>query len=115
MPSLNHEKLNSVEDAVKQAIDGGWKSDFKAVRGTDMFFADGSFWLKGTDGSTVLISYEQILIDPLFWQALGKARGWGEKWNIDGANFTVWKERANSWFRNRMSCGDENDFWQSLP
>lgn len=68
-----------ITEAIKKAIEGGYLKDFKSVRGTDLFFADGNLWLRGTDGSEVCRTNEEIFLDPLFWQALGKAMGWIDK------------------------------------
>jgi hypothetical protein len=47
---------------------------------------------------------DSIYLDPLFWQALGKARGW-----------RFWKREALCYFDVRLSGRDETSFWESLP
>lgn len=71
------------------------------------------------------ISINDVMFDPLFWQALGKARGWGDE-EVRGtilyddqttkifANH-LWFNFAEEWFETRLSNGDERAFWQSLP
>lgn len=53
-------KLTSAQDAIKQAIEGGYKGD-------EHFLLNLPEYAKA-----------QIWIDPLFWQALGKARKWNQ-------------------------------------
>jgi hypothetical protein len=65
-------------------------------------------------------SKEKAFTDPLFWQALGKARGWQPGERDDGSNYETsytgeWEVRASDWFSNRIVGGDETKFWESLP
>ena len=88
-------QLHNVQDAIKQAIEGGYDIS-KQFR----------FNLpRNYENSEVLRN--DVLLDPLFWQALGKGRGWkGEDWKYFGTD----------WFKTtRMSGGDETKFWESLP
>jgi hypothetical protein len=40
-------------------------------------------WFQSEDGEECGFPISQILLDPTFWQALGKARGWGNlEWLI---------------------------------
>lgn len=48
-----------MKEAINKAIEGGWRKDFQWESVEEML------WLK-----------EKFLLDPLFWQALGKAMGW---------------------------------------
>lgn len=122
-------KLSSAQDAIKQAIEGGWKADIMAhplaeyevdnlnrIQGQTLgvWFR----WGVRNGGALTNLSMEllegEIFTDPLFWQALGKARGWenyydGEKHHLH------WKDMGVRWFETRMSGGDETKFWESLP
>lgn len=135
-------QLQNAQDAVKQAIEGGYEGAYIETR-------EGSGFLKGGIG----IINEQYLTDPLFWQALGRVRGWGQEiskgeheWgtriclhcNVDtayqpsresGCNHahypeackictnkqTTAKQHAKDWFDNHYDLKEENKFWQSLP
>lgn len=46
----------TIKDAITKAIEGGYKT--------------------GTLGA---FGWERMVLDPLFWQSLGKAMGWGKK------------------------------------
>lgn len=70
---MKNKKLISAQDAIKQAIDGGYK--WSRIK---LHFIDGSFWLITSEGNLIILN-EQILLDPLFWAALGKVRGWGQE------------------------------------
>ena len=96
-------KLNNAQDAIKQAIEGGY----------DRTRSGG------------LEAQERILFclnDPLFWQSLGKARGWAFYSDGCGPNDVCrafhtaeWLSNAKEWFETRMNQEDETKFWSSLP
>lgn len=72
------------------------------------------------------------LLDPLFWQALGRACGWGDTiHNKDyyGTYCTIcrglffpgynglgkcWQQKALRFFETKLSGGDEGKFWSDL-
>lgn len=123
-------KLNSAEDAVRQAIEGGWKGEGAKFNSYVEMFHDIHWYRK--DGYAENCSLEEALFDPLFWQALGKARGWKNESEFESDESGVsslgfggseyiwfngeeWKYHSIEWFLTRMSNGDEKAFWQSLP
>lgn len=54
----------TIEETIKKAIEGGWKKTPKHCR------------YDGVNHNAVCI--EIVLLDPDFWQSLGKAMGWGK-------------------------------------
>jgi hypothetical protein len=103
--------LHNDQDAVKQAMIGGWKpkgvQHENTERGLNNILADFNF-------------EPSYLQDPAFWQALGKAR----EWELDGEEGATpgypllgdeWKTHALRYFETRLSNGDIAAFWQSLP
>jgi hypothetical protein len=46
-----------------------------------------------------------ILLDPLFWQALGRALGWGP---------SMWLYMALPYFKVRLTGASEENFWVDL-
>ncbi len=58
-----------METAIKKAIEGGWKPI------KDWHFVDETMF----DIPNIIWTREIVLLDPLFWQALGKAEGWQER------------------------------------
>lgn len=69
-----------MERAIQKAIKTGWKPKhwmYKSGIKTETIFEKTHLVIK--DGVTTHhLSYSEIREDPLFWQALGKAEGWGE-------------------------------------
>lgn len=60
-----------MEKAIKLAIEGGWRP--AEMKATQIFDVEGN-WA----GSHLVknTSESEMLLDPLFWQALGKSLGW---------------------------------------
>jgi len=135
-------QLHSAQDAIEQAIEGGWLPKGygtfikNPIEASFSIYDSGSFiYLKGQpqsggwDGGKEKINLTdwnilKSLTDPLFWQALGKARGWGKEANLQGGPHTnqwsnwipyCWAWFAHEWFEVCMVGGDEAKFWQSLP
>lgn len=70
---------------------------------------------------------ESIILDPLFWQSLGKALGWGQKdklftfaysdnsTSIAHSGFRdEWQFHAHQYFDIKMTNGNEEEFWKGL-
>jgi hypothetical protein len=95
--------LHNAQDAIKQAIEGGWNTK-RSEHPMVTWFDDKHLCLS------------EMFTDPLFWQALGKARGWGKRIEVVGVGTMIgYHGYAHKWFETRMSNGDETNFWQSLP
>lgn len=107
-------KLHNAQDAIKQAIEGGWKElrgeitiQKNGVNG-GIYHYDWAWGVTATGlphGLPLLV----IFTDPLFWIALGKVRGWNNKWPNEDS-----KDNAARWFDTHYHNGDENKFWESL-
>ena len=70
-----------IEQAIKKAIEGGWlknilKNYTYEVFGTSCI----EFFDKETGAKVMIIQIAEMLLDPQFWQCLGKAMGWEEVW-----------------------------------
>lgn len=73
----------TIQEGIEKAIDGGWMWNREAIShyevSTNTFVAkNGNTWIRP--------AYAVILLDPLFWQAIGKAIG---KTNIHGGLITM--------------------------
>jgi hypothetical protein len=101
-------KLLSEQDAIQQAVEVGYVSPDRLAEGTPLYFVD------------------TVLSDPAFWQALGKARGWTgvvfHGYMKDGADHLEishylprWQYIGLRYFEVKLSGGDLNQFWTSLP
>jgi len=68
----------TIQEAIEKAIEGGWEKDGFVCQGE-------------------LIGVEEIaLLDPLFWQALGKAMGWETRITFYNS-FIGGKENNDPW------------------
>jgi hypothetical protein len=124
---MNNIKLTSAQDAIKQAIEGG----YNPKQGWIEVIAPNHKPKKNPYGYSLF----EILTDPLFWQALGKARGWKnsmvarkeylvpivqgdighQEVNHSLSPYPAWFWYARLWMETRMSGGDETELWESLP
>ena len=128
---------NSV-DAVRQAVkDGGCKPCGEQVKTiiVPLFPRDSvSIVFRKTDSgkeSTENFLISDIMLDPFFWQALGRARGWAQAprtvCSVCGARNAAdclhhdapimeeWIYHSVRWFMNRLLGRDETKFWRELP
>jgi hypothetical protein len=55
--------MTHIEQAIKEAVENGY-ADHAYCNEFDKYESSGSY------------CYSTVFLDPLFWQALGKARGW---------------------------------------
>lgn len=111
-------KLTSAQDAIEQAIKGGYSDLLKDSEWIDhgkIAAKPYRYEIKFKDGGTVDVG--AVFTDPLFWQALGKARGWkpvsDDFW--EGESISEWLLFAHRWLENRMVGGDEQKFWERIP
>lgn len=80
--------------AIVKAIEGGYRFCYY-----DTFFGqpygkstpEALYYGSDENGSYELLSYEKVLLDPLFWKALGRA----EDWDIFGY-ITIGQEESNT-------------------
>ncbi len=102
-----------MEKAIKRAIEGGYRTnpdmgaDFVEIsdRGIDSYVTMGTSRIHCTGTPA-----RHLLLDPLFWQALGKAEGWNENWYF---GWFVKREHGGAWEWREKN--DENVFWGGMP
>lgn len=127
--------LHNEQEAIKQAIEGGWQAYQLEYKNNEVQIDTERVLIYSHDRLVKDFSYEKILLDPLFWQALGKARGWKEEKCMDESDFPNasdgfklilkeiiipvreydWKYNAIRYFETRLSSGDLKSFWENLP
>lgn len=66
-----------MENIIKKAIEGGWKQEYKDHK-LKKQYKQPHYWAE-KDNVSSKIDVKYMVLDPLFWQALGKACGWEEK------------------------------------
>lgn len=103
--------LHSAEDAIKQAVKAGYQRIDPIPGVTAAMAKDGPYLSKH--------GLEKILLDPLFWQALGKARGWKNSTfyevYVGGTIYGEWMRKALDYFETVLSGGDIQKYFESLP
>lgn len=94
--------MTAIEQAIKEAIEkGGFLVNGTRTNGVKIYIRKANNYNKHSRYSTHIldglnseigeVSLESIFLDPLFWQALGKARGWG-----NGSKFPIWSVRGDA-------------------
>lgn len=104
-------KLHNAQDAIKQGIEGGYRPKNAWQKTPEEF-------VQSAIDEYVECLYEQTMCDPLFWQSLGKARGWDKEplGTPDGGYANIsWESEGLEWFLNHLQVQDETKFWESLP
>jgi hypothetical protein len=111
-------KLTNEEDAITQAVQAGYldySDRFPAglceVR-VGWSICARYYRQNGKPGTKFwqIGRVSDALLDPAFWQALQNAICDPPK-----TSRTYWKVMARKWFETRLSGGDLEAFWQSLP
>ncbi len=108
-----------METAIRKAIEGGYEIHGMILKEDNLFYS----------GHPLKSEIEnKALLDPLFWQALGKAEGWGGKTGEnDGSGVTLygksiqeaewvdtWKLRWHSFIDHLAEGKDIDSFFTSL-
>lgn len=114
-------QLHNAQDGIEQAIEGGWPAKFEQFsKPLVISFSELTQESKNDVCGFILekgLKYE-ALTDPLFWQALGKERGWKQDTE---ERFGEWLTHSVTWHREKIGGiygdfkGDETKFWESLP
>jgi len=113
----NRENMTHIEQAIRDAVEkGGYKwrwylSDSSSYDYKDMEFRE----------------LEKHFLDPTFWQALGKARGWegtyvtdawpfemGKKWEEERRHIPSWQYHWHRFIDHLASGKDAESFFASL-
>jgi hypothetical protein len=70
----------TVQEAMKKAVEGGYH--IESSDGVDIAYSGAndeySAWTRTDNESSFLVPVEETLLDPSFWQALGRTLGWDE-------------------------------------
>lgn len=93
--------INKMETAIRLAIEGGYKSHFKPS------------FLLSTDDFIHRLDKFQILLDPLFWQALSKTEDWATN-GKDVYDGWAWLRKWHDFIDHLASGGDIETFFKEL-
>jgi len=70
----------TIEEALHKAVAEGYHS--KSLHGVDTYYSGAnhecSVWTRPDNHSSFVVPLEGTFLDPLFWQALGRALGWDQ-------------------------------------
>ena len=92
-----------MEQIIKKAIEGGWKPEMKKegviITGEKVFF-DFIENPSARVSHQTSFSFSEIVLDPLFWQSIGKACGWKEQPYLCLDCLTIGSRKGN----HMMSC-----------
>ena len=92
------------KNIIKKAIEGGY-GNLKA------------HYINNVGGMDI-INYHSVLLDPLFWQSLGKALDikFEESFYYDFVSFDKWdwQQNALQFFNLILTGGDVDKFWADL-
>lgn len=92
-----------MNNAIKKAIEGGYRK----ATGLDWLYVERYF---DTHQRTAL------LLDPLFWQALGKAEGWNKDKTFEGDGITLisWKREWHKFIDHLAEGKPVDDFFNKI-
>lgn len=111
-----------MEQAIKKAIEGGWKPN---TWGFETIIFDGLSTdkqsamfsnKKGDDACWFEYPVERFVLDPTFWQCLGKIEGWGTKMiSIEGVRQrNTWDKYFHFFIDHLIEGKDVNSFFEQL-
>jgi hypothetical protein len=110
----------TIEEVLNKATAGGYH--IYGSDGMDTYYEGASnaysAWTRKDNESTFVIAVEETFLDPVFWQALGKALGWRE----EKASVVLYRvtepEWQSTWHRFIDHLADGNtaaSFFERLP
>lgn len=105
--------MTHLDQAIRDAVEGGY---------VPKYVTDDFFFTFGKDGSIGQNRRELsgIFLDPAFWQALGKARGWGfddafhDQGMLEQQYGTEWKYRWHRFIDHLSQGKDIESFFASI-
>jgi hypothetical protein len=70
----------TIEEVLKKATEGGYHINGSDGTETSYIGANDEYsaWTRTDNDSSFMVPVEETLLDPRFWQALGRTLGWGE-------------------------------------
>jgi hypothetical protein len=63
----------TISQAIEESISQGWQYEGETPRCDELYDA---FYIHDQDGGFVNLNLCKVILDPSFWQCLGKAIGW---------------------------------------
>jgi hypothetical protein len=111
--------MNHIEQVIREAVENGYGGTMEGhplrVERCDAYDAfQAQVWFR-RDGVQSMVYLKGIFLDPLFWQALGKARGWQapESRNRDVLN-GEWVDQWHRFIDHLAEGNDAESFFSRL-
>jgi hypothetical protein len=114
------------KEIIEKAIEGGWKRGVDASKNVFSFDIYESGIVYSVD-PVMYIDAEEMIIDPLFWQSLGKALGWDKEdeenlklYHASGGygrmpvTIYKWNKNAHNFYNLLLTSGNTEKFWKDL-
>ena len=101
--------MTHIELAIREAVEKGeWMSAFLE-----------GMTVEQIENWTSHVWAAEAFLDPLFWQALGKVRGWWDETHLENLDVqsspeTYWLKQWHRFIDHLASGGDAESFFQSL-
>lgn len=86
--------------AIVTAIEGGWKPKYSSSEHIE-------HWYGFEEKKSICIP--QTVLDPSFWECLGKELGWGSS-----PYKRNWRASANEFYNLILNCEDIDFYWKEL-
>ncbi len=100
--------MTHIEQAIRDAVEkGGYEVKNLQLNGA-VLYAD-------MFSSKPMTSCAELFLDPTFWQALGKARGWSEELvKMNGRPMPIWLIQWHEFIDDLADDKDAESFFKSL-
>lgn len=101
--------------AIEKAIEGGWKAFGIITNASEMNEESFKNFWGYLDRER---RWQEIALDPTFWQALGKSCGWGKC--AQGYHIHIcealnrWQREAHRFYDLILTGGDTEKFWEEI-
>jgi hypothetical protein len=110
--------MTYIQQAIRDAVEKGQFNPWPAVWGKTTFVEAGTtraWWKNPVTKRRVSIVLTAIFFDPSFWQALGKARGWGiEPSGSIWQGVEQWRIRWHDFIDHLADGKDAESFFNDL-
>lgn len=109
-----------MKKAILRAIEGGYtyncgKGLFTKGDKMECVFSgvnsDWTVWTRKDNQSSICVGHEEALLDPLFWQSLGKAEGWND---VNFEHTPEWERHWHGFIDHLIAGKDTDSFFDNL-
>lgn len=107
--------MNHKQQIIQDAIEGGWKDYMSPKYDTPITKETDGVWFNPQSPTIRWVPVSECLLDPSFWQAVDKTRGW----NVDEGDwrrtgFTTLKNWREHWHQFIYHLAEGDDYETAL-